>query len=106
MHSSSGFTLVEIIVSMAILAIVVAFIGSSYIAGVSIFNKSSQKALGGMGAAARLQEAINSTPSGGAVATSSGSFQINYGGSQVAVGGVYMGAADSNGTVYRTFVPQ
>lgn len=102
-----GMTLVEVIVSVALLSIVVIFFCSVFVYFVTILSsvaklrQATGKAAGGI--EAQAGGATDSSPDYTAI-TSSGSFSIDFGGNTVTVDGSYIESKNDDAK-YNGFAP-
>lgn len=103
-NKKKGFTLIELIVSMALLSILLIFFADLFMFSVNLLGKSSKGKIGNMNAASKVE--LYNAGASTDVAPTSGSFSMNFGGTSVIVIGNYILANDSGSQVsYKSFVP-
>lgn len=104
-----GFTLVEIIVSIALLSIVLLVLSTTFMTSFNIMNMASKKTKDSNNVAAGIELATASataTASGVTVSLNSSTFTITFGASNVTVSGNYLqGSTTSSGIAFKSFVP-
>lgn len=102
-NKKKGFTLIEIIISMALLSILLIIFADLFMFSVNLLGKSSKGKIGNMNAASKIE--LYTTGSSDVVPIS-GSFSINFGSTIVNVNGNYIPATDSGSQVnYKSFIP-
>jgi len=106
-NSRSGMTLVEIIVSMALLSIVLILAANMFLTGMSILAASTKKSQKSLQAAGGIENKAGGAAIGSAVISSStGNFTLVFGSSSYTVSGSYVTGTDSDGDVkYKSFQP-
>jgi len=105
-NRKKGFTLIELIISMALLSILLIIFANLFMFSVNLLGKSSKGKIGNMNAASKIELYTATAGSSGTVTPTSGSFSINFGGTNVTVTGNYISANDSGSQVsYKSFIP-
>jgi prepilin-type N-terminal cleavage/methylation domain-containing protein len=107
--SKKGFTLIELIISIAILSIISIFIFDSFLFSTKLLSKSAGKKIKSMDASSGIELGIDNTLSTNPDTTinrTAGSFTLNFGNSNISVNGSYIKGSNSTGeVVYKSFVP-
>ena len=105
-NKKKGFTLIELIVSMALLSILLIMFANLFMYSVNLLGKSSKGKIGNMNASSKIELNTAGAGSSSDVTSTSGSLSINFGGTSVTVTGNYISANDSGSQVsYKSFVP-
>ncbi|MCB2359927.1 type II secretion system protein [Clostridium estertheticum] len=103
-NKKKGFTLIELIISMALLSILLIIFADLFMFSVNLLGKSSKGKIGNMNAASKIE--LFTAGSSSDVTPTSGSFNIKFGSSSVNVNGNYIPATDSGSRVnYKSFIP-
>ena len=109
LKKQEGFTLVEIIVSIALLSIVLLVLSTTFMTSFNIMNMASKKTKDSNNVAAGIELATASTTSSAAgvtVTSNSGAFTITFGSTNVTVSGNYLqGNTTNSGIAFKSFVP-
>jgi prepilin-type N-terminal cleavage/methylation domain-containing protein len=104
-----GFTLVEIIVSIALLSIVLLVLSTTFMTSFNIMNMASNNTKDSNNVAAGIELATASAASyaaGVTVNPSSGTFPITFGSTNVTVSGNYLqGSTTSSSITFKSFIP-
>lgn len=93
-----GITLVEVIVSLALLAVLLVMMSSVFMSGIHYLYYTTEKAKKSDSAAGKIEKNDSS------LSRSSGSFEIDFGGTAVTVSGEYRNNSQG-GVGYNDFVP-
>lgn len=107
--NKKGFTLIELIISIALLSIISIFIFNSFLFSTKILSKSASKKIKSMDASSGIELGTDNTLSTNPDTTinkTEGSFTLNFGNNNISVNGSYIQGSNSTGeVVYKSFVP-
>lgn len=105
LKKNKGFTLVELIVSIALLSIILILFVELFIFSVNILSRSSKQKASSMNASSKIETDTAASASGNTVQTS-GNFTITFGGIDVSASGSFLRNNDSSSQVYyKSFIP-
>ena len=109
LKKQEGFTLVEIIVSIALLSIVLLVLSTTFMTSFNIMNMASKntKDINNVAAGIELTTAsATSSVAGVTVNSNSSVFTITFGSTNVTVSGNYLqGNTTNSGIAFKSFVP-
>lgn len=104
-----GLTLIELIISIALLSIIVMIAGDIFVFSFNILGKSARKKIDSMNASSGIELTTANTAESShdvTVNKTSGTFNINFGDTDVQVNGTYVQGISAGGDVsYESFIP-
>jgi len=104
-NKNKGFTLVELIVSIALLSIILILFVNLFTFSVTLLSKSSKQKASSMNASSKIETDTAASANGNTVQTP-GNFTITFGGTDVSAPGSFLSNNDSGSQVYyKSFIP-
>lgn len=106
-RSDRGFTLIELIISIALISMIVMISGEIFVYAFNILGRAARKKTDSMKAASGIELTTDDTASDDFPVTEHvGDFTINFGSDPVSVDGTYVeGSGPDGDVVYKSFIP-
>lgn len=105
LNNEKGFTLIELIVSIALLSLLLLMFSSFFMYSVQLLGKASKQKVNSMSAASKI-ELDTATSNNANTTKTSGNISISFGGTPIVVSGNYIAGSDASKDVnYKSFIP-